>query len=858
MKLSELHNGQQGIITRVRGRGPFRKRITEMGFIRGKTVTVIKNAPLKDPIEYRLMGYNISLRRSEAALIDVEAPTLADASLQADYEATRRRHRRRRGGGIGRGRRSLAGAPSRDAPSPRTGTTIRVAMVGNPNSGKTTIFNYASGSRERVGNYGGVTVRSKEGKFHRNGTTFIITDLPGTYSITEYSPEELFVRNHIIDNQPDVVINVIDATNLERNLYLTTQLIDMNVKVVVALNMHDEMIERGDSFDYAALGEMLGIPFVPTVGTEGIGILDLFDTVASVHEGKGRTGRNVRIYYGPDIEGAIEALVPGLDFCTAENSVISPRYAAIKLLEKDAAMESFVSTSGPQGEETVRKAGELIQRIETALGEDSETLLSDARYGFIAGAIRETFHPAARPAASMSERIDGVLTHQVLGFPLFLFFMWVTFQLTFSLGQYPMDWIEAGVAAASRFITGAMSEGLLREILVDGILAGAGGVVVFLPNILILFFMISLMEDTGYMARAAFIMDRLMHGIGLHGKSFIPLVMGFGCNVPAIMATRTLESRKERILTMLIIPFMSCSARLPVFVLFIGVFFPDHAGSMLFALYLGGIAVAVISAMAIQKIVFRAVEAPFVMELPPYRSPRLRNSLRHMWSRGSEYLKKIGGIVLIASILIWVLGRFPEDVTYSKDYDAMAAQVREGLPAGEVTSLDEATSSGESFDERVRRELRRIEIEREGERLEQSYIGRVGRVIAPALAPLGFDWKMGVSIFTGLAAKEITVSTLGVLYHARDDSPEIEGSLQERIREQRYMSGPRKGEAVFSPAVALAYMVFILLYVPCMATLVTMKRESGSWKWPLFSALFSTSIAWVAAFLVYRVGLMIW
>ncbi|MBN2079815.1 MAG: ferrous iron transport protein B [Spirochaetes bacterium] len=858
MKLSDLHNGQQGIITRVRGRGQFRKRITEMGFIRGKTITVIKNAPLKDPIEYRLMGYNISLRRSEAALIDVEAPTQADASLQADYEATRRRHRRRRGGGMGRGYRPLAAETVPLEPAPRPGTTIRVAMVGNPNSGKTTIFNYASGSRERVGNYGGVTVRAKEGRFHRNGTTFIITDLPGTYSITEYSPEELFVRNHIIDNQPDVVINVVDSTNLERNLYLTTQLIDMNVKVVVALNMHDEMIERGDSFDYTALGDMLGIPFVPTVGTEGVGILDLFDTVAAVHEGRDRSGRNVRIYYGPDIESAIAGLVPGLEHCTAENSVISPRYAAIKLLEKDAAMESFVATSGPGGEETVRRAGELIQRIETALGEDSETLMSDARYGFIAGAIRETFHPAARPAATMSERIDGVLTHQVLGFPLFLFFMWVTFQLTFSLGRYPMDWIEAGVAHASSFITGSMSPGLLREILVDGILAGAGGVVVFLPNILILFFMISLMEDTGYMARAAFIMDRLMHGIGLHGKSFIPLVMGFGCNVPAIMATRTLESRKERILTMLIIPFMSCSARLPVFVLFIGVFFPRHAGSMLFALYMGGVAVAVVSAMAIQKIVFRAVEAPFVMELPPYRSPRLRNSLRHMWGRGSEYLKKIGGIVLIASILIWALGRFPENVTYSKDYDALAAQAREGRLTGDATPSGGSGALLHPGEERIKHELNRIELEREGERLEQSYIGQIGSFIQPALSPLGFDWKMSVSIFTGLAAKEITVSTLGVLYHARDNSPEIKSSLQERIREQRYTSGPREGKPVFGPAVALAYMVFILLYVPCMATLVTMKRESGSWKWPLFSAFFSTTVAWIAAFMIYRIGLMVW
>ncbi|TFH38250.1 MAG: ferrous iron transport protein B, partial [Chrysiogenales bacterium] len=680
------YNGQKGIITRVRGRGQFRKRIIEMGFIRGKTVTVIKNAPLKDPVEYRLMGYNVSLRRSEAAMIDVEAPPQVDASMQVDYAATRFMHRNRRR------MRGNKGGPSDGKPDvhhpfphPHAGTVVRVAMVGNPNCGKTTIFNFASGARERVGNYGGVTVRAKEGRFSRNGVTFIITDLPGTYSITEYSPEELFVRNHLIDNRPDVVINVIDATNLERNLYLTTQLIDMNVKVVVALNMHDEMEERSDSFDYTALGEMLGIPFIPTVGTEGIGILDLFDTVAAVLEKSDRHARDIRINYGPDIERAIDALLTELAQYAPINGVISPRFAAIKLIERDTAMKTFVSAGGGKGEETVRLADILIREIEEELGEDIETLMADARYGFIAGALKETFRPAARPTTTLSEKIDGIITHQFMGFPIFLFFMWLTFQLTFSLGQYPMDWIEGGIGHIARFITYAMSPGLLREILVDGILAGAGGVIVFLPNILILFFMISLMEDTGYMARAAFIMDRLMHAIGLHGKSFIPLVMGFGCNVPAIMATRTLESRKERILTMLIIPFMSCSARLPVFVLFIGVFFPEHAGSMLFALYLGGVAVAVVSATVIKKIFFRSSEAPFVMELPPYRTPRLRNSLRHMWDRGNEYLKKIGGIVLIASIIIWSLGRFPDNVEFSKDYDALAAKARDRIISDETT-----------------------------------------------------------------------------------------------------------------------------------------------------------------------------
>jgi ferrous iron transport protein B len=863
MKLADLKNGQKGTITGVRGRGQFRKRITEMGFVRGKTVTVIKNAPMRDPIEYKLMDYNISLRRKEAALIDVEVPVRDEVRACPDHSDPYRhgerrrmkwhRHRHSDNSLTACGDDTATTRPARG----HDASTIRVALVGNPNSGKTTLFNYATGARERVGNYGGVTIDAKEARISRNGRTFIITDLPGTYSLTAYSPEELYVRQHIIEDRPDVIVNIIDASNLERNLYLTTQLIELGQKVVVALNMYDELQTKGDSFDYETLGNLLGIPFVPTIGTKGIGIDNLLDTVTEVHENRNRTVRSINIYYGADIEKAMAFLGKIIQEKGSSAVTITPRYAAVKLLEKDSAMQRRIDESSATGCEVTGAAKKLILALESELKQDSETIITDARYGFIAGALRETYRPGTRPAVTVSERIDGILTHQVLGFPIFLLFMWLTFQLTFTLGRYPMNWIESGIAHLSRFIVTAMPAGLLRELMTDGVIAGAGGVIMFIPNILILFFMISLMEDTGYMARAAFIMDRLMHAIGLHGKSFIPLIMGFGCNVPAIMATRTLESRKDRILTMLIIPFMSCSARLPVYVLFISAFFPSHAGSVLFALYLAGIAVAVSTAMVIKKTVFRKAEVPFVMELPPYRAPRMKNTLRHMWERGKEYLKKIGGIVLIAAVLIWALGRFPSETRYSKNYDSIVADIRAEYDSKINSARVGDPAALKSITDKADAAIKSIEQEKDLEHLENSYIGRIGRVIEPVMEPLGFDWKMSVSIITGLAAKEIAVSTMGILYHADKDAPEGSGALIKKIKEQRYGSGPRAGQPIFDPATALAYMAFMLLYIPCVATLVTMRRESGTWKWPVFSALFSITLAWLAAFLIQQAGSLI-
>lgn len=837
MNLAELKNGQKGVIRRVRGTGPFRKRITEMGFVKGKTVTVIKNAPMRDPIEYKILDYNISLRRKEAALIDVDvlerAPVCADDST-GDATGGPRRMRERPGG-------RYRGGKGRQDTNTRPGA-IRVALVGNPNSGKTSIFNQLSGSQERVGNYGGVTIEAKEARFIRSGHTFHVTDLPGTYSMTAYSPEELFVRKHIIEDRPDVIVNIIDAANLERNLYLTAQLIEMGLKVVVALNMYDELEKKRDYLDHETLGKLLGIPFIPTIGHAGVGFDGLFDAIIAVHQDRNEVTRAININYGADVEKAIAAVQNSAAVSEARGSAVTPRYAAVKLLEKDSAMEDHFAASGPAGCDAVSLARKHIGELESALKEDTATLLADARYGFIAGALRETYRPATRPAVTPSEKIDRFLTHQVFGLPIFFLFMWATFQLTFAVGQHPMNWIEAGVGHLSAFVASSLQPGLLRELLVDGIIAGVGGVIVFVPSILILFFMISLMEDTGYMARAAFIMDRLMHAIGLHGKSFIPLLMGFGCNVPAIMATRTLESRKDRILTMLIIPFMSCSARLPIYLLFIGAFFPAHAATVLFALYLTGIAVAVSVAMVMKKTLFRRAEVPFVMELPPYRAPRIRNTLRHMWERGMEYLRKIGGIVLIAAVLIWSLSRFPADLHIINNFDAMVEAAEERYqPASDAVVHGAADNAAAAAAHDV-----------EKQRLERSFIGAIGKMAEPVMAPLGFDWKMGVSLIAGLAAKEIAVSTLGILYHG--DSRDGRHSLATTIREQRYESGPRAGQRVFDPLAALGYMVFVLLYVPCMATLATMRRESGSWKWPALSAVFSIGLAWISAFIIHQAG----
>ncbi|HNY02939.1 MAG TPA: ferrous iron transport protein B [Bacteroidales bacterium] len=796
--LIDLRQGERATIIKVKGRGAFRKRITEMGFVSGREVTVVKSAPLQDPIQYKIIGYHISLRQSEARLIEVErndGDHVVDRSSipSYDYRGTIREDTPR-------------------AQESERGKVIEVALVGNPNCGKTTLFNVASGSHERVGNFSGVTVDAKEAVFRQAGYTFNLTDLPGTYSLTAYSPEEIFVRQHITGNVPDIVVNVVDASNLERNLYLTTQLIDMDIRVIIALNMYDEFTRQGNVLDHEALGRLLGIPVIPTVSSKGTGIPELFNRIIEVFEDRDPVVRHVHINYGSELERSIRAIQEEIRKDRSLTDRMSSRFTSIKLLEKDTAVFEEVGTS--RFAAPIRDVADReIRRLEAIFREDSATLTTDAKYGFVAGALRETMKAAKPEPAnrSVSERIDSILTHKLLGFPVFILFLWIMFQSTFLFGEYPKQWISLGVGWVGSLIENAMPAGPLKDLLVDGIINGVGSVIVFLPNILILFLFISVMEDSGYMARAAFIMDKLMHKMGLHGQSFIPLIMGFGCNVPAIMVTRTLKDRNDRLLTMLINPFMSCSARLPVYILVAGAVFPGYAGSVIFGLYLLGILLAILISLIFKKLLFKSQEAPFVMELPPYRMPTLNVILRHMWDKGKQYLHKMGGVILIAVILIWALEYFPGGSRLSRD-----------------------------------------------ERLQQSFIAHIGHTIEPVIAPLGFDWRMGVSLMTGAAAKEVVVSTMGVLfgsdhYHGETGKRPLGSSL----REATYTSGPRLGEKLFTPLVGASYLIFILIYMPCVAVVATVNRESGSWKWALFLIGYTTLLAWLLSFAVYQIGSII-
>jgi len=833
MNLSQLKTNEEGVITKVRGRGAFRKRITEMGFIKGKKVKVIKNAPLKDPIEYSLMGYEISLRRSEAQLIEVITEKEATGLFNKRFN----------------GVEAQAGLVQS---AKIKGKNINVALVGNPNSGKTTLFNYASHSREHVGNYGGVTVGSKAAKFRQEGYTFNVVDLPGTYSLSAYSPEELYVRKFIFGETPDVIINIVDASNLERNLYLTTQLIDMDVKVIIALNMYDELQKRGDQFDYESLGKMMGIPIVPTISSKGHGIKELFKKVIDVYEDKEPLVRHIHINYGKEVEKSLKIIQDEIWKNKSLTDMVSSRFYALKLIEKDKSAH-FSLSRWPNYSEIKGIAGNEIERLEKMFHDDSETLITDAKYGFISGALKETLI-SGQHKRNTTDIIDAFITHKLFGFPIFFLLIFIMFFATFELGQYPMNWLDQSIVLFSGWLQSNIPAGALKDLLIDGIVGGVGSVIVFLPNILILFFFISLMEDTGYMARAAFIMDKIMHKIGLHGRSFIPLIMGFGCNVPAIMATRTIENRNNRLVTMLINPFMSCSARLPVYILVIGAFFPKHPGLVLFIIYLIGILIAATVAKILKKTFFRTEEIPFVMELPPYRVPTLKSTLKHMWYKGEQYLKKMGGVILIASILIWALGYYPKNVAYSIDHDTTISTNESRYNQLLESIKVENTDRYNHILKEKNKVIRSLLLAKEAEKQEKSYIGKIGHFIEPVLKPLGFDWKMGVSLLTGIAAKEVVVSTMGVLYQAGADIDEKSETLIGKIRDQTYTNGIRSGEKVYTPVIAFGFLMFILIYFPCVAVIVAIKKESGSWKWALFTIFYTTSLAWFVAFVVYQTG----
>ena len=792
MRLSELKTGERAVIVKVYGHGSFRKRIIEMGFVKGSKVKVILNAPLRDPIEYEIIGYRISLRREEASKIEVISESEAKEMLAKGV--------------------ALPALESDEAYLEREMTTlaqerrkiIRVALVGNPNCGKTSLFNIASGSHEHVGNYSGVTVDAKEGVFEHGGYRFNLVDLPGTYSLSAYSPEELYVRRNLVEDMPDVVVNVVDASNLQRNLYLTTQLIDMNLRVVMALNMYDELEARGDHLDIRQLGYLLGMPVVPTVSRTGEGIDALFDTVIQIYEKSDpHIARHIHINHGVELEQSIDRIKHLIQKDADIRYKYSTRYLAIKYLENDRKVEKVVEAL-PGRDEIIAARFEEHRRIEGLLKSGMESALVDAKYAFVEGALAETYIQGKKKRHTLTDKIDGIVTNRWLAFPIFIFLLYIVFEGTFVLGEYPMQWIEWIVEKFGAFVSMTMKDGWLKDLVVDGIIGGVGSVLVFLPNILLLYMFISLLEDSGYMARAAFIMDRLMHRIGLHGKSFIPMVMGFGCNVPAIMATRTIESRKSRLITTLIIPLMSCAGRMPVYVLIAGAFFPKKAGLVLLGLYALGILLAIVAAK-IMSLFFKEDDLPFVMELPPYRVPTGKSVFRHTWEKGRQYLQKMSGVILICSLVIWFLGYFPNHDAY----DSVQEQQ------------------------------------------EHSFIGYIGKSMEPVLEPLGFDWRMGVGIVAGVGAKELVVSTLGVMY--ADDEP-VSGAQDESGGPSSDTRLQRALVKSVTPAGALAYMVFILLYFPCIATFVAIKNESGGWKWAIITAIYTILLAWTAAFLTFRIA----
>lgn len=826
MKLSDLKTGEKGVIIKVLGHGGFRRRIIEMGFIKGKTVEVLLNAPLKDPIKYKIMGYEISLRRQEASMIEVVSEEEArNLSTGTTYH-----------GGISETipvndneMRAIAQGKRR---------TINVALVGNPNCGKTSLFNIASGSHEHVGNYSGVTVDAKEGYFEFQGYHFRLIDLPGTYSLSAYSPEELYVRKHIIEETPDVIINVVDAGNLERNLYLTTQLIDMNVRMVVALNMYDALQHSGNTLNIKKLSQLLGVPMVPTISRTGEGVDDLFHVIIGLYEGADFMGqkeeiqnealrefrewhdayvpdhkfesheddensftprnfiRHIHINHGPELERSIDAVKKEIGKTETIRHKYSTRFLAIKLLENDKDIEKNVIASLPNASKILRIKEQEVKRLRETINEDSEQAITDAKYGFITGALKETYTDNYQNTEMFTRIVDSIVTHKVWGYPIFFIFLYLMFECTFIFGEYPKEGIEWLVEQLGNAVNTYMPDGSFKDLLIDAVIGGVGGVIVFLPNILLLYLFISFMEDSGYMARAAFIMDKIMHKMGLHGKSFIPLIMGFGCNVPAIMSSRIIESRKSRLVTILINPLISCSARLPIYLVLVGAFFPGKESLMLLLIYSVGILLAVLMARIFSKFLVKGDDTPFVMELPPYRMPTSKSVLRHTWEKGAQYLKKMGGIIMIASIIIWFLGYYPNHSSYQTT----------------------------------------------AEQQENSYIGQIGKSIEPIIKPLGFDWKMGVGLLSGVGAKELVVSTLGVLY--TNDGNLDDDALPERIAQQ----------SDITPLIAFAYMLFTLLYFPCIATLAAIRQETGSWKWPLFAACYTTVLAWIVAFLVYQIG----
>lgn len=814
MRLVDLLPGETGVITKILGHGAFRKRVMEMGFVKGREVTCMLNAPLQDPVKYALMGYEVSLRRNEASMIEImSVEEWHDHELDAEKAE----------------KKATTQYDEDSSHAVRHDKIINVALLGNPNCGKTSLFNIVSGANEHVGNYAGVTVDAKRGHLNYKGYRINVVDLPGTYSLSAYSPEEQYVVRYLRDETPDVMVNVIVASNLERNLYMTTELIDMNRPMVIALNMYDELEKSGAQLKYKELGAMLGVPIVPTVAATGRGVHDLLDTVISVYEMNHPDTRHIHVRMSPEIEAGVDVLRADLKAEQHVTPHFATRYLAIKLLEGDPEAELLIKDA-PDYKKIIEDRNRVAGEIKAKLNEDVQTAIAANKYGFIQGALAETLEGDLVKEEKTTKIIDALVTNKLIGFPIFLAVMFFIFWCTFEVGSYPMEWIEDLVSWISGICIRFLPGGPLKDLVVNGIIGGVGGVIVFLPNILILYFFISFMEDSGYMARVAFIMDKLMHKMGLHGKSFIPLVTGFGCNVPAIMSTRIIESQSSRLITILILPFMSCSARLPIYVLLAGAFFPQHGALAFFSLYLLGIIVAIVTAKLLRRFWFKADETPFVMELPPYRVPTYKSVVRSMWSKAKQYLQKMGGLILVASIIIWALSYFPQ---YTLD------EVPQSYVESTLAEMPESERADKS-DEEI------IELVVHAYQQEHSILGNIGKFCEPVVRPMELGWQSCVSLIAGMAAKEVVVSTMGVLYVGDDDAD----ALSVRLR----TPSPLTGQAPFTTASAIAFLVFVLLYFPCIATLTATVRETGSWRYGLFSLVYNTGLAWVLAVVAFNIA----
>ena len=779
---------------------------------------------------------------------------------------------------------------------------IRIALAGTPNCGKTTMFNNITGAKQHVGNYAGVTVEKKEGHTKFDGQELLFIDLPGTYSLTARSLDELVARNVIVNDNPDVIVNVLDASNLERNLYLAAQLLELEKPMVIALNMADVAEEMGIKYDLKKMAEMTGATIVSTVGRTNIGTKDLLEATISVAASQKAPG--VTINYGDLLEGKISELVEELK---QAGTVTYPlRWVAVKLLEKDADVIGKVMRF-ENTEAVIEKAKAIREEIKDQV--DLDVVFQEYRHRFAVEVYNKCLTQAPTQLETRSDRYDKILTHRILGLPIFMVVMWLLFNFVNTVGAIPQGWIEDGFTALQAWVITVIPEGQLQSLISDGIIAGVGAVLSFVPLILLLFLGISFLEDTGYMARAAFVIDRVMRACGLHGKSFIPLLLGFGCSVPSVMGARILDNYKDRMVTILITPFMSCSARLPVYTLFAAAFFPpEWAGTVVFGVYALGIVFGIVFAKIFRKYLFAGEAEPFVMELPPYHLPTLKATLTHMFERGIMYLKKAGTFILAASILVWFITTYPMDVEYSKDYDALHDQVAQtyemkdaetlahfGIATDEQkdqvneivdnmkSTVADATTQAEDAGEAAPEieveddseapelfndikdqneqlfpvawamyknsvnlddENQKIDEQKNSEKLEQSYAAMFGKAINPVLKPLGFDWKIGVSLVAGLAAKEVVVSTLGTIYAVGGDTDHPQ-ALTDYLQNDPH----------FTPLIALTLMLFILIYPPCIAALAVIKRETGSWKWMLFMFCYENAFAWIACFIFYNIGL---